>query len=390
MRYNNAMKMQKLTKLAKIFKINGHNLYLVGGACRNNILGLEATDIDIASSLSQAKVKKLLAGSSFTAVGASKKLGTTIISCPGFSAEYTPFRKEKYLTPSDREPFEVSFNATLEEDAVRRDFTVNSIYYNPISKEIIDPFNGKKDCKKKVIRQIHDKVFDSDPLRILRMVRFASELNFKIDKRTFLMAKSKAKLVKTLSNFRLREELNRIINSPNKYGLSGSGHIKGVNNLINLGILPKAKLKAFKYSPSLLTLTYDLFKFDAVKAKEFLNIYALNNKEEKHILATLKFASEFNHSPSILTLVNHESELEDALKIVKNKKLLGMLICNAKENKIPLSISKLKINGNDLLALNCPAREISKVLDKFLIMIASGKVKNTKSALIKKYKEMNN
>lgn len=383
------MQKQKLIKLAKIFNNSGEQLFLVGGACRNNILGLPVFDVDIASSLNQNQVKKMLAGSGFTATGASKKLGTTIISCPEFSAEYTPFRTEKYSSPSDREPFEVSFGASLSEDAYRRDFTVNAIYVEPISGEVTDPFDGKKDCKKKIIRQIHSHVFDSDPLRVLRMVRLSSELNFKIDKRTFLMAKQKAHLVKTLSNFRLREELNRIINSNKKYGLSNKGAVNGIVNLMKLGIFPKAKLTYFTSCPCLLTLAFDLFGYNEKSLKEFLSIYALNKKEEKHILSTINFVKDFKDNPTILTLLNKEDLLKDALKILKNQSKLLDLIMQVNHKKIPLSIDKLNINGNDLLALNCPAHDISKTLNIMLNKVACEEVKNTKSALTKLYKEMN-
>jgi tRNA nucleotidyltransferase (CCA-adding enzyme) len=215
-------------------------LYVTGGYVRNCLMGLPPSDIDICSSLRVEDVEKLLQGTGYKCINSYGRLGTLKISCGEESYEYTVFRRDSY--EKGHTPVSVEFCQSPYEDACRRDFTVNSIYYDIQKDEICAPLNGLKDIENKVIRASDPrKVFSEDGLRLLRMVRFASELNFEIDPKTFAAAKSFDYLIKDITSERIYEEFNKILHSDCKYpGISAGRfpHYTGFKQLKELGLLP--------------------------------------------------------------------------------------------------------------------------------------------------------
>ena len=178
-----------LLKLARLFKKKGE-LYIVGGYVRNSLLGIYETDIDLASKLTNDEIKELLFGTKYEVKENSKKLGTLTISLGEEKWQHSTFRKEIYAEGGAHFPISVEFINTVEEDAKRRDFTANCVYYNILKDEYVDPFNGMQDIQKHLLRAIQapDSVLQSDGQRILRMVRLASELGFRIAGETILSA----------------------------------------------------------------------------------------------------------------------------------------------------------------------------------------------------------
>ena len=162
-------------------------LYIVGGRVRDEIIGLKNDDVDICSASRTEEIESVCKKLKFKCDIINKKLGTILIR-PNDNEyfEFTTFRKESYT--KGHTPSEVDFVEDIEVDASRRDFTVNSIYYNVLTKEIFDPYNGISDIQKKIIRCIEtpEKVFKDDGVRILRMIRFACSLGFKIEKKTLI------------------------------------------------------------------------------------------------------------------------------------------------------------------------------------------------------------
>ncbi|MDE7395939.1 MAG: HD domain-containing protein, partial [Clostridiales bacterium] len=165
------------------------------------------------------------------------RLGTALISYLGGKYEYTPFRVEKYDAGGAHTPVEVRFTTSLAGDAVRRDFTVNSIYVNAATGEVSDPTGGIADIERKVLRA-HDPalVFASDGLRLMRLVRLAAETGFKIDGATGRAAMVAAENLKDISGERKREELMRILTADTKYGIPDA-HYRGLKLLQKLGLL---------------------------------------------------------------------------------------------------------------------------------------------------------
>lgn len=208
-------------RLADIFAKHGKQLFLVGGAVRDRLLGREGYDIDLATDALPSEIKALSAlanPDSIYTVG--EKFGTIGLVFDGRTAEITTFRSEKY-EPLSRKPA-VTFGTSLQGDLSRRDFTINAIAYDLINSRLIDPFGGVRDLKAGLIRAVGDPAqrFDEDPLRLLRAVRFAAQLGFTIEPYTGkAIAASKDKL-RTVSQERIADELNKILLSPNPgYGI---------------------------------------------------------------------------------------------------------------------------------------------------------------------------
>lgn len=200
--------------LIRFAKNSPHPIYAVGGFLRNLYAGLDinATDIDLCG---EARVEEL--GVPYRLQ--SKKLGTALVTIGERQYEYTPFRSETYFG-GKHTPETVQLGVNLQTDAQRRDFTVGCIYCRLADGEIFDPYGGVADAKNKIIRQIHDKVFLSDGLRLLRMVRIAAETGFDIDENTKNCAKSQAHLLADISPERKRQELVRMLNADLMYGVT--------------------------------------------------------------------------------------------------------------------------------------------------------------------------
>ena len=190
--------------LRKLNEMSSCPIYAVGGFVRNKIAGLGETDIDIAG---PAIAEALGISRRYQTKIVNYKLGTAIIRYNDDKYEYTPFRVERYAPGGEHTPVEVRFTTDLRQDAMRRDFTCNSIYYDITNDKIIDPLNGIADIEKKIIRSYNpQRTFSSDGLRILRMIRLAVETGFKIDGETAKAAKANAPLLRDISAERLPSE----------------------------------------------------------------------------------------------------------------------------------------------------------------------------------------
>lgn len=371
------MKMKKLKELAKLFRENNHRLLLVGGFVRDGIMKSKTTDIDIASSATPKEVKQICADA-FKVKESSPKLGTLIIEAEDFSCEYTPFRTEKYATGTTHSPSEVVFEDSIVKDAYRRDFSINCLYKDILTGKIFDPYGGIKDIKRKKIRQIHNQVFDVDPLRILRMVRFSSVLGFKIDTATFESAKQNANKIQNLSSSRISKELEKIISS--KYAQTG------IKNLMRLGFLPNKKLYSFKFYPSLATLAHDLFAKDEKELIKFLNKCCTSGTQIKQIQSAITFANAFDAYPCVETCINNEPNLGLASKLIKKQSKLIECLNEIIEKKLPLDVSQLAIRGTDLKELGVAPTQIGSKLENLLLKVVKGEIENRKVSLIAEIK----
>lgn len=215
----------------------GYEAYIVGGMVRDYYMNKASNDIDICTS---AKPKDLI--NIFDSIKLPKeKYGAVTLYYKNIRYEITTFRKE--LRYENRRPIELEYTNNFYEDLVRRDFTINTLCMNSKG-EIIDTFNGKNDIDKKIVRCVGDanKKFNDDPLRMLRAVRFATILNFKLDINLENAIKNNAYLLKDISYYRKKEELNKIFTSTNaKYGIKLLCTLD-MNKYLELGNLNKIKI----------------------------------------------------------------------------------------------------------------------------------------------------
>jgi tRNA nucleotidyltransferase/poly(A) polymerase len=191
--------------------------YVVGGYVRDKFLGKEVTDIDIVVIGDGVEfAKKVGAAVGRTNVVVYEKFGTAMLPLEEGKIEFVSAREESYER-SSRKP-QVK-KASLESDLSRRDFTVNALAASINKKklgEVIDPFHGLEDLEKKILRTplAPDATFDDDPLRMMRALRFASQLQFQIEPQAFASIKKNADRIKIVSMERVADEFFKILASP--------------------------------------------------------------------------------------------------------------------------------------------------------------------------------
>src|SRR5256884_7618083 len=199
-------------EIAARLRESGHVAYLAGGCVRDIVRGQTPKDFDIATDAKPENVQKLFPRT--FAVGAH--FGVVIVLENGFQFEVATFRSDDAYIDG-RHPSAVHFSSP-EEDAQRRDFTINGMFYDPVADKVIDLVGGRADIEAKLVRAIGDPAqrFAEDRLRMLRAVRFATVLDYKIDDQTCEALIANAASIHEISAERIRDELVRIFLSPNR------------------------------------------------------------------------------------------------------------------------------------------------------------------------------
>lgn len=205
-----------LLEFGKVFSTNGFQAYLVGGAVRDIFLKKPCSDWDVATNATPEQVMKMFK----TVIPTGIAHGTVTVHFgkgkKKEEIEVTTFRTESEYSDG-RHPDKIQYAATIEEDLSRRDFTMNAIAVNLKDGKIADPFNGRKDIKKKLIRTVGNpnERFMEDGLRPVRALRFSSQLNFRIEKDTFSEIKNEdvQKKITSISIERFRDEFLKMLKS---------------------------------------------------------------------------------------------------------------------------------------------------------------------------------
>ncbi|MCL5794874.1 MAG: CCA tRNA nucleotidyltransferase, partial [Patescibacteria group bacterium] len=199
-------------EIIKILKDAGYQAYFAGGCVRDILLKIKPKDYDIVTSAKPEEVENILPKT--YAVG--KQFGVIVALFGKFKYEIATFRSEgRYL--DRRRPSNV-FWSSAQEDAKRRDFTINGMFYDPVKEKVVDYVGGQEDLKNKILRFIgnpNDRIKE-DYLRILRAVRFKNTLGFEYDPRTWQAIKNNAYLVQKISGERIRDELNKMFLHPSR------------------------------------------------------------------------------------------------------------------------------------------------------------------------------
>lgn len=419
-----------LIELSKLFDDCG--LYIVGGYVRNFFLSCGETDIDITSPLAPEEVENRLKNTEFKILSQYNNLRTMCIKSPiGEIYEYTGFRKDIYGKVGVHIPTEVFAVANIEEDALRRDFTINSIYYNINENKFCDPLNGIADAENKLLRVCSDETFKADGLRLMRLVRFAAQTGFDIQTDTYLSAALNKNLLKDIAPERITFELDLILTADKKYpSLTGGTypHYRGIKLLKELGLLeiiiPEFKkcygmyqrkdfhdftvdehiFLTVKHSGAdtrLAALLHDIGKaatsngkgnfyyhetVGADIAREILGQkrLKLSKKRIDEIYFLIRYhmydidgktgenkikwfmVNNFDYIEKLIDLKNADYL---ALTDAKNKPISDIAIKwqkiyeSIKSSETPKSLKDLKIDGNEVLALNCPKNRIGDVLN---------------------------
>lgn len=312
-----------LIKMNQIFNENGFKAYLVGGAVRDIFLKKQASDLDVATNATPQDVMRIFK----FVVPTGFEHGTVTVHFMNQEIEVTTFRTESGYSDG-RHPDSINYAATIEEDLSRRDFTMNAIAVDLNFGKIIDPFKGRKDIKKKIIRTVGSPLerFKEDGLRPIRALRFASKLNFLIEKETFEAISNPIihKKIESISIERFRDEFEKIL-------LSKKPSV-GLKMMESTGIL-FLFIPEFSKCRDCIQSDYRAFhKFDVLDhlfyacdgaPKDKLNVrtaalfHDIGKPDSKKIIKQKVLDGEKNNSEKeieTLTFYNHESYSEKITK----------------------------------------------------------------------------
>jgi poly(A) polymerase/tRNA nucleotidyltransferase (CCA-adding enzyme) len=437
---------------------SGFEAYIVGGPVRDFLLGKTPKDWDITTNAKPEEIQKIFPESFY-----NNKFGTVTVIDKNIkdeslkNIEITTYRIDVGYSDK-RHPDAIKFTPSLEEDLARRDFTVNAMALrikNQESRiknyEIIDLFDGRKDLKSKIIRAVGDpdERFNEDALRMLRAVRFSSQLGFEIEKDTFEAIQKNSGLLKFVSQERIRDEFEKIILSDRAYEgvelLRVSGLLsfiipeleKGIGvsqNRHHIYTIYEHLVLSLKHCPSkklevrLAALFHDIAK-PQTKAgtgpdSTFYNHDFVGAKFAKKILTRLKFSNKTIEKVSLL-VKNHmfyynvdevseagvrrlirrtgKENLKDLMDLriadrlgsgvpkAKPYKLRHLEYLIEKVSKDPVSAKMLKVNGQDIMKILDikPSPKIGAILKVLLSEAIEDPYKNTKKYLEKRVKELN-
>lgn len=361
---------------------------LVGGCVRDFFLNLPSKDYDVElfNVESYEEVSKILIFfGNVKLVG--KKFGVLTLDLDGYSFDFALARQEKKIGSSHRD-FEIVVNSKMSfrEASKRRDFTINSIGYDYENKVFLDPNNGIKDIKNKVIKHIDEKTFIEDSLRVYRAIAFASRFNFNINKKTFFLCEKivKSNEMKFLPKERIYQEFNKIFLKSKKPSVA----FKLIKDLNVIKYFPQLNLlvdcsQDKEYHPE-----GDVFNHTMMVIDEMANIILEENIRDEYRILYLFYAvlcHDFgkpyctkkinDHITSYKHEVLGENPTKEFLKLITNeKKILQIVVSLVVNHMAPFQLysSKaslkalkklsLKVNIEDLCLVakaDCLGRDIS-------------------------------
>ena len=377
-------------------KESGYSAHVVGGSVRDSLIGRPLGDFDITTNATPDQTKAVF--EDYKTVDTGIKHGTVTLVLDGIPYEITTYRVDGDYK-DNRHPECVTFTDRLEEDLARRDFTVNAMAYDPTS-GLSDPFGGREDAEMKIIRAVGDPRvrFDEDALRILRALRFASVLGFRIEDATAAAARELASRLTFISKERVYTELKKLIMGVDsrKILLEYSEIFKIILDGLAIEKLPEKALfdKADYYSR--LASIFLLNSADPAGCAELVLTELKTDKftrtHTKSVLSAYNDASFDTQRDSLLTIVRYGEEVAEGVLA------LGILLgrftdrerdtfTNALASGIPYKISGLAVRGTDLLSLGIKGERVGETLSRLLCAVINGEVANTKDDLINYVRE---
>lgn len=445
---------QQVTGFMNQFKDAGFEIYLVGGAVRHMLLGQDTHNWDFTTNATPQQIQGLFPENFY-----NNDYGTVSVqishsehSEESYDKEWifevTPFRRESQYKDK-RHPGKVEWSQSLDEDLARRDFTINAIAYD--GKSIVDLFGGRDDLQNKIIRAVGDPDtrFAEDALRLMRAIRFASQLGFEIQDKTLKSIKTNANHISHISWERIRDELLKVLGSEHP------GH--GIRLFKDTGllqyILPEVEacfgveqkspqrhhiddvgthlIKAVDVCPSqdpivrLATLIHDVGKAPTYKkdeksglitfynhevvggdmALEMCDRLRLSKKEKDKVYKLVRYhmftVSENQTDSAVRRFIRNVGKeyIYDALdlrvadRIGSGAKLTSWRTELFKKRleevqKEPFAIKDLEIDGNDVMkTLDLkPGPQVGEILEQLFKDVVEGKVKNNRDELLNKLK----
>ena len=209
--------------VAGVLRDRGYRVFVVGGAVRDFLMGVDPSDFDLVTNALPDIVLEIFSEKGWIVVPKGVEYGVVSVVHPvtGREVEIATMRREIYLRDFDRRSARVEYTDDIVEDLARRDFTINAIAYDPVTGEIIDPFNGRRDIEEGVIRFVGDPSgrIREDPLRMLRAIRFSSRFGFRIDTDSFNSIRDNWELIRYISWERIGEEIWKSVTKSKSFRL---------------------------------------------------------------------------------------------------------------------------------------------------------------------------
>ena len=382
---------------------HGFEGFAVGGCVRDSLLKKTPKDWDITTDALPVDMKKIFKKTFDTGIAH----GTVTVLMDGVGYELTTYRIDGNYSDG-RHPDSVSFSKSLSEDLCRRDFTINAMAYSN-KKGIVDLFDGRKDLQNGIIRAVGDakKRFDEDALRMLRAVRFAAQLGFKIDDDTFEAIKEKAKLLSKVSKERIFVELNKslcgdfaqnikMVYTSGLYRYIGKEFAKLDKSIYDF--YPRkfhnkkhmywaAFLENIENVEAVKKILFELKSDNATRNNAYLLVKELKNplpSSDEDIRWSLHRigADLFCDYIEILKSDKKNVDILDKIDTIENRYILIL-----KENHA-YEISMLDITGKDLMDTGISkGPKIGEVLEFLLKKVIENPLNNEKSSLLRLVKE---
>ncbi|KKQ92001.1 MAG: tRNA adenylyl-/cytidylyl-transferase [Candidatus Woesebacteria bacterium GW2011_GWA2_40_7] len=445
----------------------GYEIYIVGGAVRDLLMGRLVNDWDFATNATPEQILKVIPEGFY-----DNQFGTVGLTVEDYKKpfEITTYRTEEGYSDA-RHPDKISWGKTLEEDLSRRDFTINAMALGAVQSTkhkaqsektkysvlgtvyLIDPFNGQSDIDKGIIKAVGnaDDRFSEDALRMMRVIRIAGELGFNIQGDTFDAIKKNAPLINKIAKERVKEELFKLISSPNPY----DGILLFRNSGLMQEILPELEkcfgveqkspgrhhiydvgthlLMALKFCKSedtvtrFATLIHDIGKPQTYRKLEngtitFYNHEMVSTKIAESIADRLRFSKKEKDKLIILvrwhqfTVDEHQTDsaIRRVLRNVGLENMDDMLALRVADRlgggaretswrleefkarlievqKQPFSIKDLKIDGNDVMKVLRlrSGPEVGKILSDLFEKVVNKEIENNKENLTSELKKFN-
>jgi len=371
---------------------NNFEAFLVGGFVRDLILNRKTHDIDCATNALPDQIESVFNHYKQSHVG--KEHGTVGVKVNDYWIEITTYRVD-HETNDHRRPKTVVFSPSLQEDVNRRDFTMNALAMNA-NLEIIDYVNGQEDIKSKLIRCVGNPEirFYEDSLRILRAIRFACQLDFKIDESSLDAMHKHAYLLNALAVERIYQEFKLILES--EHILKYLSKTKDIINIF-LPEIMEINHQDFEKIDKCDTFLKRFGLFFIHKTEESISIRCAALKMPKKLVKDcLDFHACFSHDYTIQSIDLKRMMQGYPYGIILEAMEMQKLMCPDRYNeeshhlilklindKVVISIIDLAIDGHDLMALNIQGKAIQETLNHCLEAVMLNKVDNNKNALLK-------
>lgn len=400
---------KEVQEIIDIIERNGYSAYIVGGAVRNQLLGIPVKDWDLTTNAKPNTIQEIFEKNNIITIPTGIEHGTITVCYEGLNIEVTTYRIDGNYSDG-RRPDSVEFVNNLKEDLARRDFTINALAYNRRT-GIVDYFGGLKDLEDKKIRCVGSpkERFSEDALRMLRAIRFENTLDFDIEEKTLKSIYSSLKQIANVSMERVQQELNKILSTKkeikhfdtiiimfpslfkkkNMYRkiqecnllieeMQSNNFVRNLTTFFLYDIVNVDFLKQLKYSKSIVNAVMDTLEcYKIIEEKYFL--FLENDIGDIKYNIKQQLLSEFPDE-----IISNAIAIFQSRNNIMTKALLSTtsFLKIIKKNNEPVELKDLAINGDDLLRYGFQGTVIGDLLKSLLSYVWNCPEKNSKDLLL--------